>query len=86
MEDHITDHIRPFAARRPGCPTAASLKTNKKKIYNHKLRAFFGTSNIHQRLFLLVLERLRMLDGCLSLGDLRPDIQPPKSLLMSLVS
>lgn len=33
-----------------------------------------------------VLERLRMLEGCVFLGELRPDIQPPKSLLMSLMS
>ncbi|KAG7215629.1 hypothetical protein INR49_021984 [Caranx melampygus] len=33
-----------------------------------------------------VLERLRMLDGCRSLGALSPDIQPPKSLLMSWTS
>lgn len=33
--------------------------------------------------YLLVLERVRILDGCLSRGELKPDIQPPKSLLIS---
>lgn len=37
-------------------------------------------------LFIPVLDRVRMLDGCLSAGELKPDIQPPKSLLISWMS
>lgn len=79
MEDDVTDHIGSVGAGRPGCPTAAGCKTKPGigDVISGRPRKPAPV------LLLLVLERVRMLDGCLSRGEQKPEIQPPKSLLMS---
>lgn len=81
MEDDITDHIGLVGAGGPGCPTATGWKTEP-GIINKISGDLCQPATV---LLLLVLERVRMLDGCLSRGELKPEIQPPKSLLMSSV-
>lgn len=81
VEDDATDHVGSVGAGGPGCPTAAGWKTEA-GVINVTSADLCQPATV---LLLLVLERVRMLDGCLSRGELKPEIQPPKSLLMSSV-
>lgn len=80
---HGGSHSRPHLVvlhRRTRLSDRCQLKHNSSDRYCGLWSFLFDPV----RKFLLpVLDRLRMLDGCLSLGGLKPDIQPPKSFLMS---